>query len=305
MENIIPKRKENPLNVRNVENILSEEKFKELFPKANPAYTYTNFLKALGKFPSVCSNPEFCPKTLATIFAHFEQETAGLFYIEEIAKSSYCATWSAWVSAAYPCSPGKQYYGRGAKQLSWNYNYGAFSVAMFGDTETLLDNPDLVASTWLNFASAFWFFVTPQPPKPSIQAVVEGAWRPNKADTAAGRVPGFGATTMIINGGLECGSGDDPRSANRQRHYRRYCELFGVELGPEERLDCAGMGQFDSRGSSNPAIYWAPEQNCKLVTWQTAFTALVEGQRAECEKAARARIMMPMSYLWPLYVLFY
>ena len=82
VENIIPKRKENPLNVRNVENILSEEKFRELFPKANPAYTYTNFLKALGKFPSVCSNPEFCPKTLATIFAHFEQETAGLFYIE-------------------------------------------------------------------------------------------------------------------------------------------------------------------------------------------------------------------------------
>ena len=37
------------------------------------------------------------------------------------------------MAAAYPCSPGKQYYGRGAKQLSWNYNYGAFSVAMFGD----------------------------------------------------------------------------------------------------------------------------------------------------------------------------
>ena len=68
-----------------------------------------------------------------------------------------------------PCSPGKQYYGRGAKQLSWNYNYGAFSVAMYGDTETLLSAPELVADTWLNFASAFWFFVTPQPPKPSIQ----------------------------------------------------------------------------------------------------------------------------------------
>ena len=42
------------------------------------------------------------------------------------------------MAAAYPCSPGKQYYGRGAKQLSWNYNYGAFSVAMFGDVHTLL-----------------------------------------------------------------------------------------------------------------------------------------------------------------------
>jgi hypothetical protein len=24
---------------------------------------------------------------------------------------------------------------RGAKQLSWNYNYGAFSTAMFGDSQ--------------------------------------------------------------------------------------------------------------------------------------------------------------------------
>ena len=42
------------------------------------------------------------------------------------------------MAAAYPCSPGKQYYGRGAKQLSWNYNYGAISFAMFGDVHTLL-----------------------------------------------------------------------------------------------------------------------------------------------------------------------
>ena len=60
------------------------------------------------------------------------------YLLQEIAKSNYCAGWSPWVAAAYPCSPGKQYYGRGAKQLSWNYNYGAFSVAMFGDVHTLL-----------------------------------------------------------------------------------------------------------------------------------------------------------------------
>jgi chitodextrinase len=27
----------------------------------------------------------------------------------------------------------QKYYGRGAKQLSYNYNYGPFSDAMFGD----------------------------------------------------------------------------------------------------------------------------------------------------------------------------
>ena len=88
------------------------------------------------------------------MFAHIQEETAGLRYIEEIDKGSYCADW---VSAAFPCSPGQRYFGRGAKQLSWNYNYGAFSKAMFGDANVLLERPELVASTWLNFASAMWF----------------------------------------------------------------------------------------------------------------------------------------------------
>ena len=69
--------------------------------------------------------PSHGPRVLAAIFAHFQQETAGLFYTKDIQKGDYCATSSAWVTAAYPCVPGKQYYGRGVKQLSWNYNYGA------------------------------------------------------------------------------------------------------------------------------------------------------------------------------------
>ena len=47
------------------------------------------------------------PSIVATIFAHFQQETSGLYYLEEIAKSDYCATWSGWVKRAYPCTPGK------------------------------------------------------------------------------------------------------------------------------------------------------------------------------------------------------
>ena len=34
-----------------------------------------------------------------------------------------------------------------------------------GNTRKLLDSPDLVRDTWLNLASAIWFFATPQPPK--------------------------------------------------------------------------------------------------------------------------------------------
>ena len=46
---------------------------------------------------------------------------------------------------------------------------------MFGDARVLLERPELVAD-WLadrlNFASALWFFVTPQSTKPSMLQVL-------------------------------------------------------------------------------------------------------------------------------------
>ena len=74
----------------------------------------------------------------------------------------------------------KKYFGRGAKQLSYNFNYGQFSQAMFGEGRLLLDHPDFVADTWLNMASATWFYTTPQPPKPSMLHVIDGTWVPNE-----------------------------------------------------------------------------------------------------------------------------
>lgn len=278
----------NPANVRILESIFPPENFKVEFPNANSAYTYLNLLKAFAKFPRVCTTTQDCRRTLATIFAHFQQETAGLYYLKEINQDYYCADWSDWVTAAYPCYSGQRYFGRGAKQLSWNYNYGALSSAMFGDSQVLLKNPDLVSDTWLNFASALWFFVTPQPPKPSMQQVVEKTWVPNQHDLAGKRVQGFGTTTMIINGALECGpSPSNPTASyNRQNYYRKFAADFGVDISGE-KLDCLDMGAFDDGGSANPAIYWAPEGGCSLATWQTAYSALVEGEYTRCKQNAK------------------
>ena len=57
-------------------------------------------------------------------------------------------------------------------------------MALFGDASVLLDRPDLVASSWLNLASALWFLVTPQPPKPSMLEIITEEWSPNNADIA-------------------------------------------------------------------------------------------------------------------------
>ena len=285
MEAIAPGSPINPSNVKNVERVLPESKFNEFFPRKNAAYSYTNFLRAIGKYPAICKNAANCAKILAGMFAHFQQETAGLYYLEEIYKGDYCAQWTAWVKAGYPCASGQKYYGRGAKQLSWNYNYGAFSKAMYGDASVLLKNPDLVASTWLNFASSMWFYVTPQPPKPSMLQVVEGSWKPNAADRAANLEPGFGATTMIINGGLECGSSPVNLNGarNRANNYKDFARRLGVDISGE-KLTCHDSSDFTASGSTGTvALYWAPEIGCKLATWQTAYSALVEGEYNACK----------------------
>ena len=130
-------------------------------------------MKAVAAFPAVCGEKgsigqaasltleEVCKKELVVLFAHFAQDTGahdatgtttngvteewrqGLAKLTE----TYCTVGGAgfgtagcdyfsnnWSAAAYPRpNSSTQYFGRGAKQLSWNYNYGPFSRVMFND----------------------------------------------------------------------------------------------------------------------------------------------------------------------------
>ena len=44
------------------------------------------------------------------------------------------------------------------------------------------------------------------------------------------------------------------------------------------------MQQFSDPGSAGGiAMYWAPETQCSLVTWQTAYSALIEGDYSKCK----------------------
>ncbi|KAA0869750.1 chitinase, partial [Enterobacter hormaechei] len=149
----------------------------------------------------------------------------------------YCSS-----SSEFPCASGRQYYGRGPIQLTWNYNYGQCGRALGVD---LLNNPDLVATdAVVSFKSALWFWMTPQSPKPSCHDVITGQWKPSSGDSAAGRLPGYGTVTNIINGGLECGRGQDGRVQDRIGFYKRYCDLLGVGYG--DNLDCGGQRPFGS-----------------------------------------------------------
>merc|ERR1712180_300896 len=315
---IKPGAAKNPHNVKRLEKLLSEKDWEYLFPDRNEEYTYRRFLQAVGKFPSVCGDYKdgrdadlICKKTLATMFAHFTQETGGhnphgeveqwrqgLVFLREAGCTetgpgcgydSSCDP-NTWQGKTWPCGTNgggwKKYFGRGAKQLSYNFNYGPFSDAMYGTVKKLLENPDLVASTWLNLASATWFYSYPQPPKPSMFHVIDGTWQPNEADKKNKLEPGFGATIMIINGGIECGHGyEKPQATNRQEYYKNFAKFFKLDISGEE-LSCAHMSKFSKDGAGSLYIYWdrewTKEYQCQLVKYQTPFNALKKGDYVRC-----------------------
>jgi chitinase len=111
--------------------------------------------------------------------------------------------------------------------------------------EDLVGNPDLVPqNAVVSFKTAMWFWTTAQGNKPSCEDVALNRWTPTAADTAAGRVPGYGVITNIINGGVECGKGQDSRVADRIGYYTRYCGLLGTDTGGN--LDCYSQRNFAS-----------------------------------------------------------
>ncbi|CAN6206623.1 unnamed protein product [Urochloa humidicola] len=243
-----------------VASIISASQFEEMLLHRNDAacpakgfYTYDAFIAAADAFSGFAAtgDDDTRKREIAAFLAQTSHETTGGWptapdgpyswgycFKEEnggAAGPDYCQPSTQW-----PCAAGKKYYGRGPIQLSWNYNYGQAGEALGLD---LLNNPDLVATdTTISFETALWFWMTPQPPKPSAHDVITGQWTPTPADIAAGRLPGYGVITNIINGGLECGRGVDDRVADRIGFYKRYCDILGVTYG--DNLDCYTQTPF-------------------------------------------------------------
>jgi chitodextrinase len=272
-------------NVQRVLEIIDAEDWAYLFPKRNAVYTFDGFLNAVGKFPAFCGENgredemdeyEMCARELATVFAHFVQETSynslwevthhgidffrqGLHYIELIGceggdpSNSNCDWYDlGWANDAWPVQDGKQYYARGPFQLAWNYNYGRFSNVFhteggYSSFMYLLEHPEEVSTDgYTVFSSALWFYMTPQSPKPSMHDIVTGFFVPNAADQAAGITGGFGTTINVINGGAECGWASSS-AAKRGEWYLAFLDYFG--LPAEGDLGCATEGGFPAGGA--------------------------------------------------------
>ncbi len=197
-------------------------------------YSFAAFKEATKHFPRFLNegNEATRRRELAAFLAHLTQETGGFRYLEQITITrSYSVA-----NKEYPPVAGKDYHGRGPIQLSYNYNYGQFSKAYFGDKNVLLRNPELlVTDSVISFGSAIWFWMTMQPPKPACHDVMVGNWAPQGMELSyANRQPGFGLTLNIINAS-QCGK-ESEHADKRYGIYDRMCKYFGTTKG--KHSDC-------------------------------------------------------------------
>lgn len=278
-------------------------------PILKSTLSYENFLKVAARFPHFCGDQDIylpstgnqnlidsCKREIAAILGHAAQETGGHLpsppnadpenrqIISATRELGYYSTDFEPITEKDTChkSYGNNlellhkyqicYYGRGLTQLTHPYNYQAFSSAMLNDPEYLLKYPDQVARDgYLILASALWFHMSPQPPKPSKHAVMTRLYRPGVTDNAGNTrsvpvasyqdaaksiqigiddngalVDPFKFTVSLINGAFECFLGkptSDMDELLRKKSHNRFeyylatlSDLIGSALKiPSER----------------------------------------------------------------------
>ena len=254
--------------------LLNEKKWNALFPnryikpingskenmrtKKNDFYSLDAFLKAASSFPAFLSGDDEVQqkRELCAFLANMAFETGGgwqeapggyfqwgLYYIEEKGCEKGCPQYSDPRKLNYPPVTDQSYHGRGPLQISWNYNYGQFSEAFWGVKDSLLKHPELLTiDPVVAFASAIWFWTTPQFPKPSCHDIMYQRWVPNQRDSIGGRFPGFGAVVNVINGGIECGKPLSGPANDRFGYYTYFCQYFNVS--PGENINCTTQKPF-------------------------------------------------------------
>jgi chitinase len=229
--------------------IIPEDQFNELFPNRNEVFTYKGLVDAASKHPLFLNEgtDEVKMSELIAFLANVSHETTGgwpdaptppngtykwgLHFVAEVGcDHGRCPQYSV-ENNTYPAVQGQTYEGRGAIQLSYNYNYGLASEAIFNDKEVLLNDPSLVATDpTLAWETAVWFWMTHQPPKPSCHDVMVGDPSNYNGDL-------FGETVNIINGGIECGKGMNAQLENRIGFYKFFAAVLSM---PEPQT----LGQY-------------------------------------------------------------
>lgn len=200
--------------------MISEIQFETLFPKRISFYTYTGLREAAEAYPEFGNfgSKEENKREVAAFLANIMHESIELQAINELDKSThdkYCN------DNEVACAPGKQYFGRGPIQLSWNFNYALAGKALGLD---LLNDPDMVSrNPTIAWKTALWYWmeIKGSGPLPSHLAMKQNL--------------GFGETVRSINGALECTKSKDnigyQQQQQRIQNYLKITKLLAVEPG--------------------------------------------------------------------------
>lgn len=249
------------------------------------------------------------------------------------------AEWS-WASKAYPNKEDatfldgktkndiglmktKSYHGRGAKQLTWNFNYGELSYSLFDDFR-LLENPDSILEfTSLSFTSALHFHMRISSNKPSMHEIVTGIWNPTDYDkTQVGTNLGFGAQILLTSAG-ECGTLAAPWLAkfdaagaaevnadaeglglpeaaenelvsayNRKLYWSKFTEYFGAT-----DADWYGSTEYTNDCNGVKANFWYPSYDSTNGTWSEPTDAQRAGLRNVFWRKEEGSNVCTLSYL--------
>jgi len=184
-----------------------------MFPSHSATYSYAGLVSAAATYSAFGGTGDTNAKKreVAAFLANVAHETGSLQYVEEIVKGDYCQP-----SPGCPCAPGKQYFGRGSLQLSWNYNYCAAGSALGVNLQA---NPELIDTTpRLAWLTGMWFWMT---------STGAGSQTPHDAINSSG----FGNTVRAINGSIECNGGAPGSVQARVNFYLQFCAKLGVDPG--------------------------------------------------------------------------
>ncbi|KAL3081472.1 hypothetical protein niasHS_010624 [Heterodera schachtii] len=193
-----------------------------------------------------------------------------------LSNGRYCSP-----SLFFPCANGTSddgrffkscYFGRGTIQISYNYNYGQFQKWLHTNNISvdLMHEPNLVLTKTdppLALLASLWFYMTPQPPKPSMHDIITGQWEAGEINEAAGfSGPIFGPTSLVINN--ECAGEDEkaPGGGGENRRIKAFkwlCQHFGVSAGNQTTLSCKKMPRHFDQMPHN--VSWQPDWSS---TWR-------------------------------------
>jgi predicted chitinase/chitodextrinase len=200
--------------------VVTEAQFNQMFPNRSSFYTYAGLVAALSTFPAFANtgSDTVRKQEAAAFLANVAHESDNLRAVREYNTANY----PLYCSHGVGNCGGKEYYGRGPIQLSWDYNYAAAGSAIGAD---LLNNPDLVATNAaIAWRTGIWYWMT---------GTGSAGTTPHNAMISS---QGFGVTIRAINGALECNGGRPDQVQSRINYYKTFTGILGV--APGSNLSC-------------------------------------------------------------------